>query len=186
MTDYVTKPVDPDILLETMTRLLKRDGRDASSAVVPMAPAGLPRIENAPPISPAPAAEAPATEARAAGPIDVRTLLRRCRGKSDLAERLLKMFAGTADKQLTDLRSALAAGDWEALTRLAHTVKGTGANLAADAVSQIAAELEQLGKASAAAAAETTLARLTREVNECIAGIPAVIAGPLRDKSIVS
>jgi PAS domain S-box-containing protein len=171
MTDYVSKPVDPDVLLKVMKRLLTPG--EGGPAVAPATPATA-RATGA-------AGPKPSAVPSAVGddlPIDRTGLVRRCGGKPELAERLLKMFAGSVDKQLEDMRSALSNAQWDVVTRLAHTIKGTAANLAANSVSRAAAELEELGRSTDAdaATAEQTLVRLEREVQTCIAFIPNAVS----------
>jgi HPt (histidine-containing phosphotransfer) domain-containing protein len=156
MSDYVSKPIDPDVLLATVRRLL--------------APA------TSQPATPAPAAASPATPpAPSSAPIDTSALLKRCRGKSELATRLLNTFAASVDAQLAELRATLDGANWEVFTRVAHTIKGASANLAAEPVRAAAADLEQLGKAADAGAAEAALARLEAELRECVAYIPRAL-----------
>jgi PAS domain S-box-containing protein len=162
MSDYVSKPVDPDVLLSTIRRLLTRGGTSEVTPVMPVTPVTSQGAAPRPPQS---------------GPIDARSLLNRCRGKAELAAKLLNTFAGSADAQLDQLRSTLAAADWATFTRVAHTIKGASANLSADPVSAAACELERLGKASDAASAGEALAGLEREIRACIAYIPHAFPG---------
>jgi PAS domain S-box-containing protein len=158
MSDYVSKPIDPDVLLATVRRLL--------------APA------TSQPTTPSPAAASPTTPpapAPSSAPIDTPALLKRCRGKAELANRLLNTFAASVDTQLAELRATLDGANWEVFTRVAHTIKGASANLAAEPVRAAAADLEQLGKAADAGGAEAALARLEAELRECVAYIPRAL-----------
>jgi Amt family ammonium transporter len=155
MTDYVSKPIDPDLLLNTLRRCLSKDAPAPQSA---------------------PQAEVRESQS-SPSPIDVPSLLNRCRGKSALAEKLLNTFAASADEQLAQLRSTLAASNWETFARVAHTIKGASANLSAGPVSAAAAELERLGNAADAKSAEAALTRLESDLRECLAFIPRAFAG---------
>jgi PAS domain S-box-containing protein len=159
MTDYVSKPIDPEQLLATLRRLL------GTTTPAPAAPAEAPKPQ--PPTT----------------PIDVPSLLNRCRGKAALAEKLLNTFAASADAQLAELRSTLTAANWETFTRVAHTIKGASANLSASPVSAAAADLERLGKAADSASAEAALARLESEIRDCLAYIPRAF-GPNNNSTI--
>jgi two-component system sensor histidine kinase/response regulator len=157
MNDYVSKPIDPDVLLATIGRLLT----GTSAAVT--------------------AAAAPTTTAPAASPsapIDAPALLNRCRGKAELAARLLNTFATSVEGQLAELRATLNGARWDVFTRVAHTIKGASANLSANPVSAAAAEVEKLGKVGDASGAEAALARLGAEVQECLAYIPRALPVP--------
>lgn len=166
MSDYVSKPVDPDILVETMVRLLR-----GSAAGLPPAKPGAPA-----PTSMEEAHSTRADNGKGVVPIEASDLLARCRGKRELATRLLKMFAGTVDKQLVELKNALARSEWEVFTRVAHTIKGSSANLAAQPVSVVASELERVGQAMDMGAAVSMLEKLEQEVKTCLAFIPSVLS----------
>ena len=60
---------------------------------------------------------------------------------------LLKTFIETSGKNISDLGDALTSDDAEAVRRLAHTVKGSAALLKAEVVSDLAFEIECMGKA---------------------------------------
>ena len=60
---------------------------------------------------------------------------------------LLKVFIDTSSKNISDLARALNSGDTEEVRRLAHTVKGSAALLKADVVSNLAFDIERMGKA---------------------------------------
>jgi CheY-like chemotaxis protein len=156
MNDYVSKPVDPDVLLATIRRLL-------SASPAPAAPETKPAATTAP-------------TPTSTTPIDAPALLKRCRGKSELATRLLNTFAASVDAQLAELHSTLDAANWEVFTRTAHTIKGASANLAANPVSAAAADLERLGKAADASLAAETLARLESEIRACVEFIPHALS----------
>jgi two-component system sensor histidine kinase/response regulator len=149
MNDYVTKPIDPDALLDAIRALL-----------APAAPAQKPLV---------PQAAAPATAPDSfQPPINMNDLLHRCRGKETLARRVLDTFAATIDDQLAQLRDSLATCDWVVFSRVAHTIKGASANLAATRVSAVAAELERLGHNADAGSAAQALPRLESQVRECL------------------
>jgi HPt (histidine-containing phosphotransfer) domain-containing protein len=80
-------------------------------------------------------------------PLDYELLLRRCMGRIDLVERLLKSFDDRLPKELAQIDECLAAGDGERLARLAHQLKGTTANISASAMLAIAAEMEEAARA---------------------------------------
>jgi HPt (histidine-containing phosphotransfer) domain-containing protein len=157
MNDYVAKPIDPDVLLATIRRLLSASPAPATRETKPAAATAAP--------TPTPST-----------PIDAAALLKRCRGKAELATRLLNTFAASVDAQLAELRATLDAANWEVFTRTAHTIKGASANLAANPVSAAAADLERLGKAADASLAAETLARLESEIRACVEFIPRALS----------
>jgi HPt (histidine-containing phosphotransfer) domain-containing protein len=155
MDEYVTNPIDPDVLINTI-RVLCTPSISATSA----APA--------PPINSISTAPKPA-------PIAAEPLLRRCRGKTALAESLLGKFQETVEAQLHQLQDALAQRDTVLGGRLAHSIKGASANLSADAVSKVAGELEHLAKSEEWEAAEHALAELQASVDLCVRAMPDAI-----------
>jgi len=163
MDGYVTKPVDPELLVRTIVSMIDRRPAAPPVVDVPNRRAG----ETPGPGVPTPAGAEP--------PIDAASLLRRCQGKSALAERLLAKFAEQLDAQLTDLRDGLARGDRAVLARVAHTVKGAAANMSAADVSRTAADLERLAAAAEFDEATAHLDRLAAQVRECVSYIPTVI-----------
>ena len=66
-----------------------------------------------------------------------------CAGNRDFERRWLTTFLDDLERRRADIETAMAEGDLEALRRHAHTVKGSSANLGADALSHAAGELER-------------------------------------------
>jgi HPt (histidine-containing phosphotransfer) domain-containing protein len=64
----------------------------------------------------------------------------------DLARGLVQSFADTANAVLATIRTAVAAGDFLALSEAAHVIKGASANLFASAVVVEARRLEEAAK----------------------------------------
>ena len=115
------------------------------------------------PVAPAPASPAATSQQ----PIDAESLLRRCRGKGPLAERLLVQFEQQLAGQVESLRESLGRSDRESLTRLAHAVKGSAANMSAGALSDAAAELERLAASADPDAAAACLERVAGQARQC-------------------
>jgi riboflavin biosynthesis pyrimidine reductase len=133
----------------------------------------------------APAAAAPAST-YAENPVDAEALLARCLNNGGLAVKLLDRFADSLRQTVLDLEANLTTRNWEVFTRAAHMLKGSSANLSADAVSAVAMELETLGKASDAELAAAQLERLRDEARRCLDFLPqakAAVAGTAREVS---
>ena len=167
MDAYVSKPVEPEVLYQTIHDLLTRRGGTrlpaAAATETPPAPAAMT-------VS---AAATAAADAAAPGPIDVDALLRRCRGKAQLVESLLGKFHSSVESQLLELRDGLTRADAAVVSRIAHTIKGASANLSADRVRAAAAALEQLGAAGELDSAAESLRELEARVRECLDYLPA-------------
>lgn len=130
MDEHVVKPIDPQVLFETMARVL-------GMASSPAAPAG--------------SRAAPGTET---GPAE---WLRR---DPAMFAHLVAIFQEDYPRQLTEVRRALDQGDAEAVALGAHTLKGTVANFSQGKVWEAAKELELIGRSGDLGPAPETLARL--------------------------
>ena len=161
MDDYLSKPIEPRLLVEMLDKLLA-----ASGAAAELPPAG-----------PSSAAGAPVTQTLAAGSqteapgrevIDTEAALRRCMGNRQLLDRLLLKFKDKAVADMEALEQHLAAGDARKTALTAHGLKGAAANLAAEAVRAAAHDVELAGKAGDTAQMQQGMDRLRHEVRRCI------------------
>jgi HPt (histidine-containing phosphotransfer) domain-containing protein len=91
------------------------------------------------------------------------SLLKRCLGKNDLADKLLSKLHARLGTDLNEIKAAVDAGDCEQFARCAHRLKGAAANLSAEPLREVSADLEALGRASDIGAARDALARLKYE-----------------------
>lgn len=76
--------------------------------------------------------------------LDVAAMLTRLNHNKKLAARLLKSFSQNNLGTYDNFQQAVDAQQWQAAARIAHTLKGGGANLGANALSALGAELETL------------------------------------------
>ena len=143
MTDYISKPLDPRLLIATLNKLLGRDPAPAK-----------PTIESKPAV--------------AEKPMDLDALLVRCMGDAEFRGRLLARFPDQVTDCLQKINDALSAKDATGLARAAHGLKGTAANLSAPAVQRVAAEIESLGKAGSLSEAQRLIESLRTEVDRCL------------------
>jgi len=88
------------------------------------------------PTEPASAPESDAT------PIDLTALQTLAQGDAEFVNELLALFVENADATLRDIAGALATGDFAAIGRGAHRIKGASAELRADSTCRVAAMLE--------------------------------------------
>ena len=149
MNDFVAKPVDPQELFRVLSRWLP-----SASVAAPAAPAG---------------AEALPGGLAAIPGLDVEQGLKVLSGNQATYVRLLRHFAvGHAD-DMQKLRKHMQEGDRDSARLLAHTLKGTSANLGVTSLRMLAAELETglrdgrdaAGLGLLAAAVETESRRIT-------------------------
>lgn len=141
MNDFLTKPVDPRALAAAVARWARTDRTDRT------APPPLP----APP--PAAAASPPPAFLR-------EEVLYRLMGDTGMLEVLLQQFLDEVPRQLASLQNLFAAKDYHQLSRQAHTLKGSAANLSAPQIRDGAKELEEAALDASQARAETALLAL--------------------------
>ncbi|MFN8612225.1 MAG: Hpt domain-containing protein [Vulcanimicrobiota bacterium] len=94
---------------------------------------------------------APAAEPESAAPLLDEASLANLRqmaefGGSEAIVGLLTMFAEDLPKMITEVEQSAAAGDGEALSKAAHTLKGSASNFGAMALAAPSGQLEKLGK----------------------------------------
>jgi HPt (histidine-containing phosphotransfer) domain-containing protein len=73
---------------------------------------------------------------------DMEAALELVEGDRELVEELANLFAGECPNALAGMRAALEGNDAALLERLAHTMKGSSANIGATGTSQLALVLE--------------------------------------------
>ena len=114
MVDYITKPFEPDKLVALLLHWVGGTATVAAAASV----------------------------ARSGDAISFELGLQRCLGKSDLYEKIARRFLETQSRFPQDLAAASSGPDPRRPVLLAHTLISTAALLGADAMSQLARELQ--------------------------------------------
>ncbi len=96
--------------------------------------------------------------------IDLRTLMERVDGDTDLIELLTESFVQDSARNMDAMRSALANADHTTIARLAHSLKGTAGNLSGLRTAEMARQLEM-----AAVARDTELeSNLLKDLEICL------------------
>jgi HPt (histidine-containing phosphotransfer) domain-containing protein len=106
---------------------------------------------------------------------DAAALLTRCMGDRTFAGSVLGKFQVRVTKDLESITSLVEQGDWEKVTRQAHSLKGAASNLSATALAFHAGELERAGRAGDADAVHSELVMLQRAVRESLEAIPGLL-----------
>ena len=91
--------------------------------------------------------------------------LGRMGGDRELLEEVARLFEEEAVKMLDALRQALAAQDVPLLLRLAHTIKGSSANIGAIAVTHAAEEIENQLRSGSLKGLSGSIERLANELD---------------------
>ncbi|MGC8668877.1 MAG: PAS domain S-box protein [Chthonomonadales bacterium] len=137
MDDYVSKPLEPERLLELLRHVAKRE-KDV--------------------------AQKPVQEAHASPEVFVRERLERnCGNDEDFAKEVVEVFLRTTEETMEALEAAVQKEDWEQVAMAAHSVKGTARTLGAEALGAACWELEQAGRRSDDAACRAGLEAMRRE-----------------------
>jgi len=160
MDDYIAKPLDPVVLLETISRLTSAES-DAVTAGPPVE-------------EPQPSALQPEPNNQSVV-FDIHGLLHRCPGGSGVISRILHHFAEDAEQLLNDISSARQAEDLRMISELAHALKGAAGNLTARAVATAALELESAAKSGRRDLLDEQIRSLRASVDEAIAAFPGTI-----------
>ena len=155
MNDYVSKPVQPDALLEAIERRLaekpepdptKETKGNGCSAEVGALPGSL---------------------RSSTVPIWDREALReRLMGDEELAAELVQVALDDLPKQLRKLEGDVATEKISILERSAHTIKGAAANLGAESLSAVAESMERAAKQGDRQFLRDTIGKLTEEFEE--------------------
>ncbi len=152
MNDYISKPVSPSELAEVIGKWLSICADE--------------KVKEA---------EEPVKEevSSRGGVLDREALLERLMGDEDLMTDVLREFLENTPALISKLRKALEAGDDEEARGLAHTLKGSAANLSANILMGFAAEAETALRAGNPGRAKA----LMEEIEEAFGELKAEVEG---------
>lgn len=145
MDDYLSKPLDPAVLVALIDLWLNRPG-------------------------PAPSPECGASSCAPPRKADnevvgYNALVDRCIGNVPLAQRLVAKFRTQVVTDLNALRDAIASGDKDMTVFHAHRIKGAAANLSAEGVRSAAEEVESLARSGDVSGMAKIFDSLESEIN---------------------
>jgi signal transduction histidine kinase/DNA-binding response OmpR family regulator len=152
MNDYLTKPIEPQRLFETLAMWLHDGGRMLGGEPPSACESELPE--------PRTSADCPLSLEALQQVMDVPQALARLNGKESLLLSILKNFLGEVPRPEDSIAAAVETGNAAAGFRLAHTLKGVAANLAFAEVSEAAHELEKLMRTGTTEGCDVPLFRL--------------------------
>lgn len=148
MDDYLTKPVQPARMADTIAAWLERRPPavpQTGTTADPVAAADLP-VEVEEPVF--------ADE----------DLLQRLEGDRDLAQTTVNIFLDEVDSAVAELYASVVRADRAAVCMQAHGLKGAALNSGAQKTATVALRLEQLAKEGALEGAEQLIDQLRQEV----------------------
>jgi HPt (histidine-containing phosphotransfer) domain-containing protein len=148
MDDYVTKPAKPEELEAVLERWISKSDEAEATVVEVGGGSGV-------------------GEDSEEDPLDHSVLLGlrelQVEGEPDILDELIELFLTDAPPQLAALREAVEAGDARYVERIAHTLKGSSANMGAKRMEPICAELEEMGRSGDLGTAPLQISRLEGE-----------------------
>jgi PAS domain S-box-containing protein len=163
MNDYVTKPISPEAVAAALARWLPEQAptRPIPEPVVAMPAAGV-GIASEP-----------------GGVVFDRTgMLARLMGDEDLARDVAKGFVADIPRQIQLLRTSLDAGEIGAVVGRAHQIKGAAANVGAEALRAVAAEMEEAGRTGDATPVAVLLPVLEERFTELRRAMAELVGDP--------
>ncbi|MEO9061169.1 MAG: response regulator [Nitrosospira sp.] len=138
MDDYVSKPVDPALLLQCL-ELEHGQVLDPFFGNSEKTAAAIPASN---------AADASKEETEVPAPVfDMADALKRVKGKHDFLKRLARVFLQEMPVAMADFRAAISTHDAHRLERSAHRLKGAAGTLSAKRLADAAARLEHAARA---------------------------------------
>ncbi len=165
MDDYLTKPLDPDRLVEVIEIHITRTDDTPHTAPV--------SISDEPPLKTETVLDsADRSLGDASAPFNLEALFKRWGTNKAFAEKLIVMFCTQAPGDLETLEQALQAGDVEEATRFAHGLKGAASYVSAEAFREVAERLELMGCAGDLSDAEACISELKTELQRCLESGP--------------
>jgi HPt (histidine-containing phosphotransfer) domain-containing protein len=166
MDGYVTKPIDAPTLFATIRSMLPPDRLAAMEREKCTAPdaedCAAAQVSEA--AAPAPASAAAQVDG-GLPPINLQSLKQRCLGNRKIAAKALGTFQNTTLAELSALSQSVRSGDARLAASSAHKIKGAAANVSAEGIRGVAAQIEQLARADAMSQAVACIEQLDREVN---------------------
>lgn len=170
MNDHISKPIDPSLLYETLSRFYKQ-AESAQTVEIQKLPAKgkesdeIPNIEG----------------------LDTKDGLTRVAGNQKLYLKLLRQFVDQQASAPQLIAEALASKDFLTAERHAHTVKGVAGNLGAREIQQVASTLEKLINSKAATTVlDDTLHKLESVLSGFVGRLKAVLPKQESPKAVVS
>ena len=180
MTDYLTKPIDRQMLLGRLEELFRNDTVETQTRVL-VAPPALPVTSAAKPerdrVSERAARQQPPLQGLRDAPLLVGQLRERCGGSEEAVMRVLRMFGIRSIENGARLSEAIDSGQLEMVGKLSHALKGSAANVSAVDICEVASRLEIAAKSGR----KEECAALRERMDEAIAFCQREIEGMLED-----
>jgi PAS domain S-box-containing protein len=186
MDDYIAKPIDPQALVDAIEKWMVRSDAGRSTLdtggetdAVRKSERGMRSAEERESATPASDSSAPTSDFRVPNPhlcvppsafrdrtppiFDRPALVARLMGDEALAREIAAVFVKDMLAQMALLKRHIVQGNAVAASDQAHSIKGAAANVGGTALSAVAFELEQAGKAGRLEAVAALVPELDRQ-----------------------
>jgi CheY-like chemotaxis protein len=157
MDDYMSKPVDPDLLIERLEAV-----RGAAIVAEPME-------QGTEPLRTEPQAEAQLPA------FDVDRALERARNKPTLLKKLVTVFLQAMPDSLAEIETALELNDTAKLEHAAHRLRGAAVTICAEPVAEVAKKLEHTGIGVEPDRMREAIQELQARVSELVSELEAYV-----------
>jgi two-component system, sensor histidine kinase and response regulator len=158
MDDYVSKPLQPSELFDTVERLTTAmDGEPRATAAESTAVSA---SRTRPAGQPPPDRQASPPPPDSPSDFDKAAAIEQVGGDEELLKELLAAFLSEYPPLMAQIRDAITQRDARSLERAAHTLKGAAAAVAAAAVADAAQRLEIMGRTGELAGAKSVCTEL--------------------------
>jgi two-component system sensor histidine kinase/response regulator len=165
MNDHSAKPIEPALLIEKLTRLLKPRAQPAPVVSVPAADPSGEELPNALP------------------PFDIDGALARLNGRRKLLRKLIIDFGRKFADAVPELRRQLAREHWDDARRHAHTLKGVAGALELRKVAEASRRVEDALVEKAIETLPPLLDRLEEAMGPAVAAAQSLDLKPLSNLS---
>jgi len=162
MNDYITKPINPNELFTTMAKWIRPGERNN--------PPSLPAVETPVPLGVPPGMVLPGLSMEAG--------LEAFSGNRALYEKMLGRFLELKPQAAAEIHAALAEGDSETASRLAHSMIAVAGTIGALKLSTLARDLQNAIQDGPSEQVEPLLAHFETDLSAVIIGLKAHL-GPL-------
>jgi two-component system sensor histidine kinase/response regulator len=164
MSDFLGKPIEPDLLWQSLLKWIPALHVIAPSLATTVAPDAV--------------APAPTFDLGVPG-IDSGPALRRMLGSTELYFATLRKFCKLQANMSEAVRMALDADDWETAQRQVHTLKGVAGSVGATILTTAAAALEKaIGERLPRADLDEHIGVIDAQLSELIAAVRAKVPAP--------
>ncbi|WP_298375141.1 response regulator [Azospirillum sp.] len=184
MNDHLTKPIDPDLLHDTMIRLINPTRLANRPAFGAVPENGAPPKGREPALAPDDSAQAQAASppdigdaARRMG-LDWDAALRRVDGDVATLQKLIRSFCKDTATYGQELKAAAAADQTERIRFLSHALRSSAAYIGAMALSALAGRTDETARAGHRPLANGLASELAVELDQLLTALPPLLVAP--------